>query len=139
MNPQAAFLENLETIERIIGAICRRHVLVGDDRDDFDSYVKMRLIEGDYAVFAKFQGLSSLTTYLTVVITRFFQDFRTSRWGRWRHSAEANRLGPVALTLEILIYRDGHSVREAIQILRSRGGDLPTDRELIELAARLPN
>ena len=139
MNPQAAFIENLETIEQIISTICRRHLLVGDDHDDFASYVKLRLVDDDYAAFKKFQGRSSLRTYLVVVITNCFKDFRTSRWGRWRPSAEAKRLGPVALRLEILIWRDGHGVRQAIEVLRSRGGELPSDAELIKLAARIPS
>jgi RNA polymerase sigma factor for flagellar operon FliA len=138
MDPQAAFLSNLETIERIVAVLCRRHLLQGDERDDFDSYVKFRLIENDYATFAKFQGRSSLSTYLMAVIARFYLDFRTKRWGRWRPSAEAKRLGELALQLEILIHRDGHSRHEAIQILRSRNNALPPDAELIRLANQLP-
>src|SRR6185369_5965534 len=138
MNPQAAFIENLETIERIIATICRRHLLVGDDQDDFASYVKLRLVDDDYAAFKKFQGRSSISTYLVVVITNCFRDFRVSRWGRWRPSAVAKRLGSLALRLEILMWRDGYGVRQAIEVLRSQGGDLPSDSELIRLSAQIP-
>src|SRR5262245_50618041 len=89
MNRQAAFLSNLGTIERIITTICRRYLLAHDDCDDFGSYVKIRLMDEDYAVFAKFQGRSSLPTYLMVVIRNCFRDHRSARWGRWRASAEA--------------------------------------------------
>ena len=139
MNRQAVFLSNLETIERIIASICRRHLLLGDDQEDFASYVKLRLVDDDYAAIAKFQGRSSISTYLTVVVTNCFRDFRTNRWGRWRPSAEAKRLGPLALRLEILLYRDGHGLRQAIEVLRSAGGELPSDAELIRLASRLPS
>ena len=138
MNRQAAFLANLETIKRIIGVICRRNLVPAADQEDFESVVMTRLIENDYAVFAKFQGRSSLTTYLNVVITNYFHDYRSSRWGRWRPSAEARRLGPIALRLETLLYRDHCTLSQAIQIMRSQGGDLPGDRELYQLAARLP-
>ena len=138
MNRQAAFLANLETIKRIIGVICRRNLVPAADQEDFESYANMRLIENDYAVFAKFQGRSHLTTYLNTVIVNYFHDYRASRWGRWRPSAEARRLGPVALRLETLIYRDHCTIRQAIQIMRSQGGELPEDKELYRLAARLP-
>ncbi|MGH7459972.1 MAG: sigma-70 family RNA polymerase sigma factor [Longimicrobiales bacterium] len=138
MNRQEAFLANLGTIERIIGAICRRHHVPAVDQEDFDSYAKKRLMDGDYAVFGKFRGESSLTTYLNTVVGNYFRDYRSAQWGRWRPSAEARRLGPQAIRLEELIYRDGNSPRQAIAILRSIGGDLPGDRELYRLACQLP-
>jgi RNA polymerase sigma factor for flagellar operon FliA len=138
MDPQALFLSNLPTIERIVATIGRRHAFPADDQEELASYVKLRLIEHDYAVLAKFQGRSSLTTYLNVVITNCFRDFRTARWGRWRPSAEARRLGPLALRLECLLYRDGYAVREAIEKLRAAGDHLPADAELARLAARIP-
>jgi hypothetical protein len=36
----------------------------------------------------------------------------------------------LALRLEMLLYRDGHTMREAIEVLRATGGTLPTDAEL---------
>ncbi|MGH7460601.1 MAG: sigma-70 family RNA polymerase sigma factor [Longimicrobiales bacterium] len=137
MNRQDAFLANLDSIERIIVRICRRHLVPDADQDDFGSYAKLRLMEGDYVVFAKFQGRSSLTTYLTVVITNYFRDFRTTRWGRWRPSAEARRQGTIGLRLEALLVRDGYTIRQAITVLRSAGGELPDDATLFQLAARL--
>jgi hypothetical protein len=56
MDPQTSFLSNLKTIEQIIAIICRRHFLTTDDQEEFESYAKFRLLENDYAVFAKFQG-----------------------------------------------------------------------------------
>jgi len=45
------------------------------------------------ALLAKFEGRSSLRTFLTVVIQRLFLDHRISAWGKWRPSAEARRGG----------------------------------------------
>jgi RNA polymerase sigma factor for flagellar operon FliA len=42
----------------------------GVEADDFASHPKLKLIEDDYAILRKFQGRSSLRTYLTVVIER---------------------------------------------------------------------
>jgi RNA polymerase sigma factor (sigma-70 family) len=135
---EATFLENLALIDRIIASIARRHSLVGDDADDFRSCVHTRLIEGDYAIIRKFGGRSAFSTFLAVVITNCFRDFRVQRWGRWRSSSVAKRLGDLAVRLEILLYRDGYSVQHATQVLRSAGKLELTDREVAELAAKLP-
>jgi len=81
--------------------------------------VRLRLIENDYAVLRKFQNRSSLRTYLIAVIERLSLDFCVERWGRWRPSAAADRLGPVAVRLEQLVTRDGHSLGEAMEIVRT--------------------
>lgn len=135
---ETTFLANLELLERIIASLCRRHALVGDEADDFGSWVKARLIENDYAIIRKFQERSSFATYLTVVVTNLFRDYRTREWGRWRPSAMAKRLGGLAVRLEALLYRNGHSLPQAIEVLRSAGLATVSDRELTELAAKLP-
>src|SRR5215212_7376883 len=105
-NPEAMFLANLSLIDRIIAVTARRNALGGADAEDFGAWTKGRLVEGDYAILRKFNQRSSLATYLTVVITNLLRDYRNSRWGRWRPSAEARRCGPVAVRLEELLYRD---------------------------------
>jgi RNA polymerase sigma factor for flagellar operon FliA len=138
MDRQAIFLSNQDTIERIVATICRRHIVPKSVQEDFASYTNVRLMKDDYAIFGKFQGRSSLVTFLSVVITNFFHDYRNDLWGRWRPSAEARRLGALALKLEALLYRDGYTLAEAIQKLKTAGGDLPPDLELFRLAARIP-
>lgn len=135
--PAGIFLAHLALIDRIIAHNVRRHALRSTDAEDFGAWVKERFIDGDYAILRRFGGRSSLATYLTVVIGNLAKDFRNSRWGRWRPSAEARRRGPVAMRLEELLYRDRYPLREAVQALRSAG--VPLDEaELARLAALLP-
>ncbi len=135
--PEQWFLEQLPIIDRIIDAIMRRHCLGASEADEFGAWARGRLVDNDYAIPRKFQGRSTAQTYLTVVLGNLYRDFRNSAWGRWRPSAEATRLGPVAIRLEQLLYRDGVSLREASGVLNSAGCTL-SDAELARMAARLP-
>jgi RNA polymerase sigma factor (sigma-70 family) len=135
---EALFLANLTAIQRIAGAVCRRHGLSGDEAADFGSWVSLRLVESDYAILGKFRGESSLTTYLTVVIAMLFRDYRVQRWGRWRPSAAAVRRGRIAIQLETLVYRDGHRFEQAAEVLRTRGETAMSDRDLASMFAELP-
>lgn len=132
------FLAQLPVIERIIDSICRRHACFGPDAEDFGSGVKLKLMADDYAVLRKFSGRSKLTTYLTTVTANHFRDFRIQKWGKWRPSAKAKRQGTVAVELERLLSRDGHSLDDAIEILRSQHPDAPAAEALYALAAELP-
>ena len=44
------------------------------------------------------------------VIQRLFLDARIAKWGKWRPSVSARRLGGVAVLLERLLTRDGLSL-----------------------------
>jgi len=136
-DPEAVFLANLALIDRLVALTARRHALSAQETEEFGAWVRAKLIDRNYAVVRKFGGRSSLSTYLTTVIVNFFRDYRNARWGRWRPSAEAKRRGPIGIRLEELLYRDGHSLREAIQILHSLGVTT-SDADLSRLAARLP-
>lgn len=135
---EGLFLQNLERVERVAAALCRRHALSSDEADDFTSWIKLRLVEDDYAAFRKFRGESSLATYLTVVVGKLFRDYRVSQWGRWRPSAEARRRGPLAMRLETLVHRDGYTLGQAAQVLRASGATDLSDRELAVLLDGLP-
>lgn len=135
---EALLLDHLEWIERVVGSMCRRNGIWGDDADDFASWVKMRLVEDDYAVFRKFRGESAITTYLTVVISMFLREYRVSKWGRWRPSVAARRSGQVGVRLEMLVNRDGYSIDQAVEILSSEDGVELTRREAAELVASFP-
>jgi RNA polymerase sigma factor (sigma-70 family) len=132
------FLRHLPTIERIVAFVCRRNRVSGAEADDVRSLVQLKLIENDYEALRRFRGQSSLRTYLTVVIQRRFLDYRISEWGKWRPSAEARRLGPLAMELERLTSRDGLSRDEAIESLATRSGDPASREELFEAYRRLP-
>ena len=134
---EALLTNNLGWVDRVAASVCRRHGLDPDESDEFAGWARMRLVEDDYAVLRKFRGESAITTYLTVVVTMLFRDYRVSRWGRWRPSAAAKRQGDLAVRLETLVYRDGYRVDQAGEMLRAaRHTDLP-DRELVRLLATL--
>ena len=138
MDGQRLFLENLSTIDRVVAAVARRHRLSTHERDDFASLVRLRLLENDARVMRAFEKRSSLSTFLTIVISRIFFDFRNSEWGRWRPSAQARRLGPVAILLDRLMTRDGHLLEEAIEILRVNHRVAMSDTEIRGLWDALP-
>ena len=135
---EALFLAHLDLLERVIAFVCARHHLSAADADDFASSVKLRFVDNDYALLAKFEGRSSLRTFLTVVVQRLFLDHRISAWGKWRPSAEARRAGATAVLLEQLMVRDGHSFAEASELLRTNHRVGATEAELDALSARLP-
>ena len=134
---EGLLLEHLEFIERTVASVARRNAVAPWDAEDLAAQVKLRLMENDYAVLRRFEGRSRLTTYLTTVIHNLFRDFRIKRWGKWRPSAAAKRLGDLGVQLEALLYRDGFGTRESFAILRDRFAVEATDQELESLAARL--
>ena len=136
-DPARAFLDHLPTIDRLITVIARRNGLSSTDADEFGSWARARIIDNNYAVFSKFAGRSSVSTYLSVVLTNLFHDYRNSVWGRWRPSVTASRGGPTAMRLEALLYRDNYSLREAVEVLRSSGVTLSA-AEIGQIAVSLP-
>jgi RNA polymerase sigma factor (sigma-70 family) len=135
---EALLLSHLETIERAAAFIAARHHLATPDAEDFVSHVKLKLIEHDYAILRKFQGRSSLRTYLVAVIQKLFLDYRIAKWGKWRSSAEAQRLGPLALHLERLLVRDGYTFDEAFELLTTNHRVTAARDQLLSIAERLP-
>ena len=119
MEPRDLLEASLEVIDGIVAAACRRARRYGPDAEDFAATVHLALIENDYAVLRKYQGRSSFPTYLTVVIERLMEDDRNRSMGRWRPSAEAQRLGPAALLLESLVRRDRRSLEEALPFVQT--------------------
>lgn len=111
--PSDTFLEQLPLIEQIIRAVGRGRKLPPADIEEFDGFVKLRLIENDYAIIRKFENRSTFGTFVTTVISRLLNDFRDQERGRWRNSAEAKRMGAVAKDLERLLVRDMRSLDEA--------------------------
>jgi RNA polymerase sigma factor (sigma-70 family) len=72
------------------------------------------------------------------VIEKLALDFLIQKWGRWRPSAMAEKLGPAALLLDRLVNRDGHTVEEAMEMVRTNHGVAQTDAELRALWDQLP-
>jgi RNA polymerase sigma factor for flagellar operon FliA len=118
--------------------VCRRHRLAGPEGEDFASTARIALIEDDHARIRAFSGRSSIQTYLIVVISRLFQDWRNAQWGKWRPSAEARRLGPLATKLETLTVRDKLTFDEAVETLQTNHGVTEDRASLAALQARFP-
>jgi RNA polymerase sigma factor (sigma-70 family) len=130
------YTEHAATIEAALTHACRCHRLSADAADEFRSWARLRLIDNDQAVLRKFEGRSSLRTFLVTVINRLYLDWRNAEWGKWRPTAEARRLGPVAIELERLVLRDQLSFDEATQTLIAK--DRATVEECQEVWQRLP-
>ncbi len=135
---RSLFERSLDEIERIVAWISYRTCLRGDDAEEFRSWVHLKLMEDDFGILRRHSGRSSLATYLTAVIHNLARDFRSKRWGRWRPSAAAERLGVVAVQLETLLHRDGFSLGVATEMLQRHHGVRLSAVEIAALAERLP-
>ena len=138
MNYESLFLENLEVIEEAVKFIGRRYHLSPDEVEDLSSDVRVKIIADDYEVLRKFQGRSTLKTYLTTVVHRHFLSARVAAWGKWRPCTQARRLGPVAVKLDRLLTRDGMTFDEAARILQINDGVCLDESELRAMGERFP-
>jgi RNA polymerase sigma factor (sigma-70 family) len=135
---EAMLVSEFATIERVIDFVASRHHLGAADAADFASHVKTKLVEDDYRILRRFQGRSSLRTYLVVVVQRLILDYSIAKWGKWRPSAEAKRAGNAGIALEQLLWRDGYSFDEACEILATNHHITVSRAELERIASALP-
>ncbi|HEU4454773.1 MAG TPA: sigma-70 family RNA polymerase sigma factor [Longimicrobium sp.] len=135
---EALFLEHLGWIDKVASLTCGKNGVRGDDVEDFTSWVRMKIMEDDYAILRKFRGESRIMTYLATVVVQQFFNFERARRGRWRSSAMAELLGAPAAELERLVRRDGYTVGQAGETLRTAGRTTLSDAELARLLDRLP-
>ena len=70
------FLDHLAVIDQVAQFIGRRHHLDADAIEELQSTIRLKIIENDYEVLRKFEGRSSLRTYLTAIVQRHFLDSR---------------------------------------------------------------
>ena len=134
---EASFIAALPDIERAIRVAGHRSRMSQDEIADFGSMVKLSLIESRYRVLAKYEGRSSLRTYLNTVVRRLLVDFLRSRHGKWRCSARARKFGSKGIELERLIARDGLTPMEAATALATR--DDTTVEPFLAIARELPH
>jgi RNA polymerase sigma factor (sigma-70 family) len=137
MDPRQLIEQNVELIERLVHRACRRIGVATDDVGDAASMVKLALVENDYAILRRFEGRSSLATYLTIVIQRLLSDQRERTHGRWRPSVEAHRLGRHAVLIEDLLGRQHRSIDEVMPMVRSVDPAI-TRNDVAEIANRMP-
>ena len=138
MDYQKLLLEHLDLVERVVRYVARRHHLTAADAEEFASVVRFKLIDRDFAILRKFQGRSNLGTYLTTVIERLYLDFCIARWGKWRPSSAAKRLGPLAVLFEQMLCRDGLTFEEAVGTLQVDHRCSVTREELHAIYHQLP-
>ena len=119
--PPDLYTTHAAIIESALAQVSRSHRLAPDAADEFCSWARLRLIDHDQAILRKFQERSSLRTFLITVVQRLYLDWRNAEWGKWRPTAEARRLGLVAIELERLVLRDSLAYDEAVQTLAARG------------------
>lgn len=131
------FREQEATIRKAAAYFCRRYGFSREEIEDFTQHVLLKIWADDCAVLRKWQGRSSLSTYLAMVVQRALLDYVNHNWGKWRPSAEAQRLGQLAIDLETLLVRDRMGFDEACRTLRSRGTPA-SEAELRELMGKLP-
>jgi RNA polymerase sigma factor (sigma-70 family) len=118
--------------------LSRRGGLPEHEAEELRSWALLKLVEDDYRILASWQGRSSFSTYLNVVLVNLMRDYRCHVWGKWRPSAAAQRSGPSGVLLERLLFRDGLSFEEAIERMRTQHGISLSRTELEGLAVRLP-
>jgi RNA polymerase sigma factor for flagellar operon FliA len=135
---EALFLEHLAWIDRAASSACTRQGIQGAEAEDFAGGVRMALIEDDYRIVRRFDHESDFKTYLAIVIKRHLVDYQRQRGGRWRTSAVAERLGPPAPELEKLVRREGYTLAQAGEKLRTEGRTALSDAELARLSGQLP-
>jgi len=139
LTPEQLYLGHLKLIDQIAAHAARRHHFSREETEDFVSTVRFKLFEGDYRIIRKFEGKSTFRTYLTMVIQRQMLDYQNHVWGKWRASAEAERLGAAAVRLEMLLVREGLTFDEACEYLRTNEHVELSREQLDELAGRLPH
>lgn len=135
--PEEILREQLPLIDGVVRSVCRRRAFSADDSEEFQSFVHLKLTEDNYRILRKFEGRCSLRTYMTITVGRLALDFRDRKWGKWRPSAVARRLGKTAVALDTLMYRDQLGFEEAASLLMTRDPAL-TRADLEKTASELP-
>jgi RNA polymerase sigma factor for flagellar operon FliA len=130
-------LESLDLLDGVVRFLGRRHALSSDEEADLASEVKLKLLDDDHALLRSFRHSSSLKTFLVGVAHHTLVDQLQQRWGKWRPSAAARRLGPAAIELERLVHRDQRPKDEAFETLVRRG--TASREELERIHALLPS
>ena len=130
--------QNYHVVLAVLKRLARRHRLTRDETDELHSRLHLRLVQDDYAALRQFEGRSGFATYLTTVAERLRLDLQVSRWGKWRPSVEAARLGETASQLERLMSRDRLSFDEACEILWTSHAATESRAELEKLRDQLP-
>lgn len=129
--------EQWALLSQVVREVSRGRGMPPEDAEDFEQTVMLKVVERRFDIFLQFRGLSSLRTYLRVVVARMLLDWQNQRYGKWRPSAAAVRLGEYGVALDRLINRDGYTVDQAVTIVETWNG-APSARTLHRTAAQIP-
>jgi RNA polymerase sigma factor (sigma-70 family) len=134
-----ALLEtHLELIQRKLQRLSWRSGLPAFEAEEFRSWAIFKLVDDDYRILGRWEGRSSFSTYLTVVLVNLMRDYRIHVWGKWRPSAASRRLGQKGVLLERFLVRDGLTGDEAAERLQTELGISVAPDEMVSLAATFP-
>lgn len=112
---------NEAAIEGVLRYICRKEGLRDDSAEEFSQWTRLKLIENDCAILRSFKGTCPFKNFLITVVLNKYRDWLDETKGKFRNTAEARRLGPIAINLERLVLRDHVPYEEAVELLLSRG------------------
>ncbi len=116
-SPRELLLASLPVLRELVAFLARRYRLSAEQSEELEALARLHLVEDDYSVLRQWRRQSTVKTYLAVVVQRLFHDYCNQLWGKWRASAAAQRLGPVAQALEELLYREGLTFDEAVRVI----------------------
>lgn len=103
-------------IDRAIAYVCNKYGVPESDVEDFASSVKLKLLENGYEILRKYKG-GGFATFIGSTVRHLYLDQRIREWGKWRPSAEAQRLGRAAVELETLLFRDTRPLEQVVPIV----------------------
>ena len=134
---RALLEQHFHLIRQRLDRLSRLSGLPEHEAEELRSWALFKLVENDYRILASWEGRSSFSTFLTVVLVNLMRDYRIHVWGKWRPSAAARRRGPEAVLLERLYGRDNLPLDEAIERMRTEHGVSLSRAELERMAASL--
>lgn len=130
------FLDSQALIERTLDVVCRSCRFSVEDAEEFRGNAQIHLIKDDYRILRSYEGRASLAGYLRAVLLRYALDYRNETLGKWRPSAVAKKLGPIAENLDQRLHRDREAREDAIRNVVAATG--ATREELEAIAQKLP-
>ncbi|HSF14074.1 MAG TPA: hypothetical protein VLK65_00815 [Vicinamibacteria bacterium] len=135
---RAIYDANLDLIEKVVRRVARRNRLSADEAEQLRSDVHFKLLRDNCTCLGKLRHVNRLEPFLVVLATNELRDARIKKWGRWRPPTAVERMGRVAGLLYRQVDRNGCSMNEAIERVRSKVGLTISREELASVAARLP-
>lgn len=107
------------------------------EREEFRSFAIEKLLENDCARLRKFEGRSSLRSFVSVVVANLLVDYWESLGKRRRPSSTAKSFAPEGVWLERYL-GSGYGISETVELVKANHGSLLSEDELFHIVLRLP-